>query len=100
MQAPKINISYGSPSDLPDYQPPFFSNAAKADAEGNIWVKTIPTKPIPGGDVYDLINRKGEVVQRVQLPAERALVGFGAGGTVFLSARNGTITRLERATWK
>ena len=100
MQAPKINMSYGSPSDLPDYQPPFFANAAKADADGNIWVKTIPTKPIPGGDVYDLINRKGEVTQRVQLPVERTLVGFGPNGAVFLSARNGTITRLERATWK
>ncbi len=100
MLAPKMNFSYGSPSDLPDYQPPFFANAAKADADGNIWVKTIPTKPIPGGEVYDVINRKGEVTQRVQLPAERTLVGFGPNGTVFLSARNGTITRLERATWK
>jgi hypothetical protein len=72
----------------------------RADMDGRLWVQTIPTKPIAGGPVYDLINDKGEVTQRVQLPANRTLVGFGAGGVVFLGARDGTVTRLERVTFK
>ncbi len=96
MSAPKMNVTYVSPSELPDYQPPFFANAAKADEDGNIWLRTIPTKPTPGGAVYDVIDRTGQVTRRVQLPVDRTLVGFGAGGVVFLAARDGNITRLER----
>jgi len=97
---PKMNVTYVAASELPDYQPPFFTNSVKADEDGNIWVRTIPTKTIPGGAVYDLINKQGEVTRRVQLPADRTLVGFGSGGTVFLSARDGNSTRLERASFK
>ncbi len=96
--APRMNVTYVSPSELPDYQPPFFANAAKADEDGNIWLRTIPTKPTPGGPVYDVIDRDGQVTRRVQLPADRTLVGFGVGGVVFLAARDGNITRLERTT--
>ncbi len=98
MSAPKMNVTYVSPSELPDYQPPFFTNAAKADEDGNIWLRTIPTTPVPGGAVYDVIDRTGQVTRRVQLPADRTLVGFGTGGVVFLAARDGNITRLERTT--
>ncbi len=100
MTAPKINVSYVSPNELPDYQPPFFSNGVRADMDGRLWVQTTSTKPAPGGLVYDLIDGKGVVTQRVQLPPDRTLVGFGAGGVVFLGAREGTITRIERVTFK
>jgi len=96
--APQIN--YVSPSDLPDYQPAFFATSAKADDDGNIWVRTIPTKPTPGGAVYDVINAKGEVVDRVQIPENRTIVGFGPGGVVILAVRDGVTTKLERARAK
>lgn len=41
--APSINMV--SASELPDYQPPFLATWVKADADGNIWVRTINTKP-------------------------------------------------------
>ncbi len=93
----KTNITYVSPSQLPDYQPPFLANSAKADADGNIWLLTIPTKQIPGGAVYDVINRKGDVVERVQIPENRAIIGFGAGGIVILGESDGLTMKLERA---
>ena len=71
IQAPRINVV--SPSDLPDYQPPFFATSTRADADGNLWVLTIPTKPQPAGSVYDVINGKGEVTERVLVPEGRAL---------------------------
>ncbi len=98
IMAPQIN--YVSPSELPDYQPAFFATSAKADDDGNIWIRTIATKPTPGGAVYDVVNAKGEVVDRVQIPENRTIVGFGAGGVVILSVREGTTTKLERARAK
>ena len=84
--------------ELPDYQPPFFSGAARADADGMLWIRTIPTKGIAGGPVYDVINNKGALVERVQVPADRTIIGFGAGGVVYL--RVGASNRIERASAK
>jgi hypothetical protein len=50
--------------------------------------------------VYDVINRKGELVERVQIPVGRTITGFGAGGVVYLTTRDGMTTKLEKATVK
>lgn len=90
-------LNFIAPSELPDYKPPFFSNSVRADAEGNLWVRTIPTKQIPGGPVYDVINRDGKLVDRVQIPVGRTIAGFGPDGTVYLVSRDGTSMTFERA---
>lgn len=87
-------------SELPDYKPPFFANSTRADNDGNLWIRTIPTKAIPGGPVYDVINRKGEIVERVQIPENRTIVGFGSDGTVYLANRVDTSVYLEKAKIK
>lgn len=46
--------------------------------------------------VYDVINRKGELVHRVQLPVGRQLLGFGRNGTVYLAAREGREMFIEK----
>jgi hypothetical protein len=49
--------------------------------------------------VYDVVNAKGELFQRVRLPLGRALAGFGRGGVVYLTSgdmKNGYY--LERTT--
>lgn len=84
-------------SELPDYKPPFFAGSVRADADGRLWIRTIPTEAIQGGPVYDVVDGRGELVERVQVPADRAIVGFGAGGVVYLSHRDGEATYLERA---
>jgi len=94
---PNMELNFVPASDLPDYKPPFFANSVRADAQGNLWIRTIPTSKVAGGPVYDVVNRKGELVDRVQVPVDRTIIGFGADGTVYLSARNGTSTYLERA---
>ena len=90
-------VNFVAPSELPDYKPPFFAGAVRADADGNVWIRTIPTRAITGGPVYDVINRKGELVERVQVPAGRLIVGFGAGGIVYLTSRDSTGVTLEKA---
>ena len=97
--AGNVQLNFVPASELPDYKPPFFGGSVRADTEGNLWIRTIPTKAIPGGPVYDVINRKGELVERVQLPENRTIVGFGAGGTAYLSVRESptaTSVYLER----
>jgi sugar lactone lactonase YvrE len=77
-----------SPSELPDYKPPFLPNSVRADASGNVWVRTIPTRQIPGGPVYDVINGEGKLIDRVQVPAGRTIIGFGSDGAVYLATRD------------
>ena len=90
--------SYVAASELPDYKPAFFAGSTIADNEGNLWVRTIPTEAIAGGPVYDVINRKGELVERVQIPENRTVVAFGRGGAVYMLNREGATATLEKAS--
>lgn len=91
-------MSFVTASELPDYKPPFFANSTRADRDGNLWIRTIPTAPIAGGPVYDVINRKGELIERVQIPPGRTVIGFGPGGAVFLFNRDGKSGTVEKAS--
>jgi hypothetical protein len=96
-QTMSSRVNFVSPSELPDYKPPFFAGAVRADMDGNLWIRTIPTRAIAGGPVYDVVNRAGGLVDRVQIPAGRTIIGFGPDGAVYLAAREGSATFLERA---
>jgi hypothetical protein len=85
---------------LPDYRPPFGQGSVRADAEGNLWVRTIPSRPVPGGPVYDVISPDGELVTRLQTPPGYAIVGFGKGKVVYLSMRDAAGVHLARVRLK
>jgi hypothetical protein len=87
-----------SPSELPDYKPAFPPGSTRADTEGNLWIRT--SQNVNGIPVYNVINRKGELIDRVQLPKNRVLAGFGPGGVVYLAVRDGTTAHLEKARAK
>lgn len=66
-----------------------------SDADGNLWIRT--TKILDGRPVYDIVNRRGEVVDRVQLPAFRTMAGFGPG-VIYMAVLDSTgAVHLERA---
>jgi hypothetical protein len=94
----QAQLNFIQPSELPDYKPPFFAGAVRADQSGNIWIRTI--SGVAGGPVYDVVNRKGELIDRVQVPADHSILGFGPNGTVYLLNRATTATTgtLEKAT--
>ena len=95
------NIELVPPSELPDYVPPVLrSGTMLADADGNVWVLPSTSSQSGGGLLYDVINRRGEVFQRVRIPAGRALEGFGAGGVVYLTYRDASGQHVERARVK
>lgn len=98
IQLPPINMVEAS--ELPDYRPPFTAGSSRGDLEGNLWVRT--TSPVGNaGPIYYVINREGKVIDRVQLPEQRLIAGFGRDGTVFLAVRDAEgNARVERARIK
>ncbi|MGH7677290.1 MAG: hypothetical protein ACRENU_02410 [Gemmatimonadaceae bacterium] len=84
-------------TELPDYRPPLTQgNAVRADADGYLWIRPVQPKPIPGGPVYDVVSRKGELVDRLQLPQGYTIVGFGKGRIVYLTMRDASGLHLAR----
>jgi hypothetical protein len=98
--APSLQQNFIPASELPDYKPAFFAGSTRADTEGNLWVRTIPTTGIAGGPVYDVINRKGQLVDRVQVPTGRTIIAFGPAGAVYMVNRDGATVTIERASVK
>lgn len=94
--ASMASLSFINPSELPDYRPAFSSGAVKGDADGNIWVRTSAVRAGAAGPIYDVIDRRGELIDRVQLPAARQIVGFGKGGVVYMTVRDASGAWLER----
>jgi hypothetical protein len=92
-QLPTITMI--APSELPDYKPAFVPGSTRADADGNLWIRT--SHFVDGRPVYDVVNRKGDLIDRVQLPLNRQLIGFGPNGVVYLGVRDGRTAHLERA---
>lgn len=86
--------------DLGDYYPPVRGGYAKAAPDGRVWIlpstSTHSTGSLTGGSatvvgaagsglVYDVINRKGEIEERVRLPQGRVLMGFSPDGALYLA---------------
>jgi hypothetical protein len=86
-----------SPDELPDRLPVFSAGSVRADADGNIWIQTVHFTQERGSFVYDVVNRSGALVDRVQVPAETSLVGFGPDGVVLLAQRTADAVKLVRA---
>jgi hypothetical protein len=88
-------LNFVTLSEMPDYRPAFRQGSARGDADGNLWIRT--SKSVNGGTVYDVINNKGELKDRILIPPGRVIAGWGPGGVVYMGVVDGTITRLERA---
>lgn len=94
---PSMPLVTVEPSDLPDFYPPIRPNQVRSDSDGNVWILPATSSLAGSGLVWDVINRKGEVFERVQLPEGRNVVGFGPGGIVYMSFNANGKVLLERA---
>ena len=92
---PQVNIVPAN--ELPDYRPAFANGSVRADAEGKLWVRILPSKPSQSGPEYDVIDRSGKLVDRVTLPRGTTIAGFGAGGIVYLGVRDTAGVHVVRA---
>lgn len=87
-------------TDLPDYMPAFTQTSARPDADANLWIRTTTPGGQPGNVVYDVISNNGIVVDRVDVPKGMSILGFGKGGVVYLSQREGYAYRVLKASVK
>ena len=85
------------PTEIPDYYPPTRLGSLRLDFDGNLWIPPTTSRDARGGLLYDVVNRKGEVIERVQLPPGRAIAAFVPGGRVVLRAPEGGKVILELA---
>jgi hypothetical protein len=86
-------------AEFPDYPPAIVPQAARPDKQGRLWVREYaPSSASPEKDrlIYDVIDRNGAMVDRVQLPEGRAISGFGSDGSLYLTARSGAGVVVER----
>jgi hypothetical protein len=93
----KIDMGVVPDSEFPNFYPPIQQGSVLADLDGRLWILPTTSANVANGMTYDVVNRKGDVVERVQLPKDRVLVGFGPHNTVYMSRTEGTNTYLERA---
>ena len=76
-------------SEIPDYWPPIRLSAAKADLDNNVWILPTTSAQSKNGElVYDVVNNRGEMTERVRVPAGRSIAGFGKNGVVYLMYRD------------
>ena len=92
--APVIDIEVVPVKQMLDYMPPFRTSAGEvpviADADARVWIRTTDTTGnTPGETLYDVVNNLGDYVQRVRVPANRTIVGFGKNNVVFLKFQEG-----------
>ncbi|MEO7996324.1 MAG: hypothetical protein ABI852_02705 [Gemmatimonadaceae bacterium] len=93
------DLSYVSASALPERYPPHLPGGVSADANDNIWIRTTAADPrSAGATVYDVVNKKGELFQRVRVPSEKRIAGFGPDGVLYVShetAQGWTVERVR-----
>jgi hypothetical protein len=90
----------GAAGDVPDFEPPLATvrPVVIGDADNHVWIRRMAMDPAgPEDGVYDVVDHRDQIVDRVWIPATRTVVGFGPGGLVFLAAHDGGRTTLEMA---
>jgi hypothetical protein len=83
-------------TDVSDVKPAFRPAAARADADGNLWVKT--TALDHGQPVYDIVSLAGVLIDRVELPPFTTIAGFGPGVVYLAVVDPDKGVQLERAS--
>ena len=85
-------------ADIPDFYPAVRQGQVRADPDGNLWILPATSTTAKDGLLYDVVSRSGAIVERVQLPKGRTLVGFGANHTIFMNnVMSPTRAAIERA---
>ncbi len=93
-ELPRLSMGSGTPVQMTmpdmsgqkfaDVKPPFQRNGVISGPDGQVWVR----RTLARGDssaVYDVIDARGERVDRLRFPARTSIVGFGANNTVYVA---------------
>ena len=83
--------------EWPDYYPPIRIGTVKSDPDVHVWLLPTTSVLADGGLIYDVVNRQGEIIERVKFPPGRKLIAVGHDGVVYMSYTPKGLVRLERA---
>jgi hypothetical protein len=84
---------YSEPKEWPEYLPPYHGSPVFA-SNGLLW---IPRGTAAGKlPLYDVIDGKGKLVERVELPARTKLVGFGSNSVYVVRLDEDDLQYLQR----
>jgi hypothetical protein len=92
-----------SPDEWPSFWPPFVAvqsatvPAIITDEDGRVWVRELLPPGADSVSVYGIFDRKGEFVDRIKVPTAYRVVGFGPGGSVYMTTVEGGRTTVLRA---
>lgn len=94
-------IAQTPPDKWPEFLPALSARLAMAAPNGTLW---LVAKPVKGQSsppyAYDVIDRRGVVVEHVALPPKRIVVGFGRNSVYLMVQDADDIMHLERAPLK
>ncbi|MEO5813932.1 MAG: hypothetical protein ABIT20_01505 [Gemmatimonadaceae bacterium] len=93
----KMEVSVVPDSEFPTFWPPVMAGSVLSDLDGHVWILPATSTNAANGLTYDVVNRKGEIIERVQLPQGCVLVGFGPRKMVYMTKAVGNNTYLTRA---
>lgn len=89
MAMPTMITEFVPLKEIADYYPAIRPGAVKADLDGNLWILPTSSAQSKSGElVYDIVNNRGQLTQRVRLPVGRSIAGFGHSGVVYLMQRD------------
>jgi hypothetical protein len=93
----KFDLAIVPDSEFPEFYPPITPGSVLADLENHLWILPTTSTNAANGFTYDVVDRNGAVVERVQLPKGHVVVGFGPKNVIYLTKADGSATYLERA---
>lgn len=93
----KVDLSIVPDSEFPSFWPPITAGSVMSDLNAHVWILPTTSTNAINGFTYDVVSRSGEIVERVQLPKDCVLVGFGPHDAVYMTKAEGTNTYLVRA---
>lgn len=96
-QKPLDVTSLVPPMQMADTKPAFDPAQLRVDLQGRVWVRRYTA---PGANhVYDIFDGEGRRVDRVQLPQDSALAGFGKGAVYVVRTDADELLYLGRITY-
>lgn len=87
-------------NELSDYESALGNGAVMADQNGRLWILPRNRRSATTGLVYDIVGKEGSLVDRVRLPKDWALVGFGLDDTVFVARVEKGVAFLGKTRFK
>jgi hypothetical protein len=91
----KKRTGNGPEPEWPDVKPPFAYTGVLAGADGNVWIP----RYAPAEDTrshYDVVDRRGVIVARVDVPNRGKIVGFGAKSIYVVRLDDDDLQYLQR----